>query len=82
MPPVIPVKDDESGEVPKAVVVVREPMSPEAVMAFVAEHVAHYKRVRHVAFAASIPKSASGKILRRVLVAQDRAPASERRAPS
>ncbi len=72
---VIPVQDDESGEVPKAVVVVREPMSPEAVMAFVAENVAHYKRVRHVAFAASIPKSASGKILRRVLVAQDRAPA-------
>jgi acyl-CoA synthetase (AMP-forming)/AMP-acid ligase II len=72
---VIPVKDDECGEVPKAVVVVREPMSAEAVMAFVAEHVAHFKRLRHVAFAASIPKSASGKILRRVLVAQDRAPA-------
>ena len=72
---VIPVKDDECGEVPKAVVVVREPMSPEAVMAFVAEHVAHYKRVRHVAFAASIPKSPSGKILRRVLVAQERASA-------
>ena len=72
---VIPVKDDECGEVPKAVVVVREPMSPEAVMAFVAENVAHYKRVRHVAFAASIPKSPSGKILRRVLVAQERAPA-------
>jgi acyl-CoA synthetase (AMP-forming)/AMP-acid ligase II len=72
---VIPVKDDESGEVPKAVVVVREPMSAEAVMVFVAEHVAHYKRVRHVAFATSIPRSASGKILRRVLVAQERAPA-------
>ena len=71
---VIPVKDEECGELPKAVVVVREPMTEDAVMAFVAEHVAHYKRVRHVAFAASIPKSASGKILRRVLVAQDRAP--------
>jgi acyl-CoA synthetase (AMP-forming)/AMP-acid ligase II len=70
---VIPVKDDESGEVPKAIVVAREPMSADAVMAFVAEHVAHYKQVRYVAFAATIPKSASGKILRRVLVAQDRA---------
>jgi acyl-CoA synthetase (AMP-forming)/AMP-acid ligase II len=69
---VIPVKDDDCGEVPKAVVVVREPMSAEAVMAFVAENVAHYKRLRQVAFAASIPKSPSGKILRRVLVAQDR----------
>jgi acyl-coenzyme A synthetase/AMP-(fatty) acid ligase len=45
-------------------------------MAFVAEHVAHYKRLRHVAFATAIPKSPSGKILRRVLVAQDRAPVS------
>ncbi|MGD9901954.1 MAG: AMP-binding protein [Vicinamibacterales bacterium] len=71
---VIPVKDEDCGEVPKAVVVAREPMTGEAVMAFVAEHVAHYKRVRHVAFATSIPKSPSGKILRRVLVAQDRAP--------
>jgi acyl-CoA synthetase (AMP-forming)/AMP-acid ligase II len=73
---VIPVLDDDCGEVPKAIVVVREPMSGDAVMAFVAEHVAHYKRVRHVAFATAIPKSPSGKILRRVLVAQDRAPAN------
>ena len=58
---VIPVKDDECGEVPKAVVVVREPMSPEAVMAFVAENVAHYKRVRHVAFAAEYSEVAVGK---------------------
>ncbi len=42
-------------------------------MAFVAEHVAPYKKVRQVAFADAIPKSASGKILRRVLVEQDRA---------
>jgi 4-coumarate--CoA ligase len=73
---VIPVKDDEAGEVPKAVVVVREPMRAEDVMAFVAGHVAHYKRVRYVAFADSIPKSASGKILRRVLVARERSGAS------
>jgi 4-coumarate--CoA ligase len=77
---VIPVTDDDAGEVPKAIVVVREPMSPEAVMAFVAEHVSHYKRVRHVAFAASIPKSPSGKILRRILVAEERSAAG--RPPS
>jgi acyl-CoA synthetase (AMP-forming)/AMP-acid ligase II len=69
---VIPVPDPEAGEVPKAVVVVREPMSPEAVMAFVEAHVAHYKRLRQVAFADSIPKSPSGKILRRVLVQRER----------
>ena len=69
---VIPVPDPDAGEVPKAVVVVREPMSAEAVMAFVEEHVAHYKRIRHVAFVDSIPKSPSGKILRRVLVQKER----------
>ena len=68
---VIPVPDPDAGEVPKAVVVVREPMSAEAVMAFVEEHVAHYKRIRHVAFVDTIPKSPSGKILRRVLVQKE-----------
>jgi acyl-CoA synthetase (AMP-forming)/AMP-acid ligase II len=65
---VIPVQDDESGEVPKAFVVARDPLTADEVMKFVESHVAHYKRVRHVSFVDSIPKSASGKILRRVLV--------------
>ena len=69
---VIPVEDEVAGQVPKAIVVLREPLSAEAVMAFVEEHVAHFKRVRHVAFVESIPKSPSGKILRRVLVQKDR----------
>ena len=43
--------------------------------AFVDAHVAHYKRLAAVAFIDAIPKSPSGKILRRVLVAQERAPA-------
>jgi acyl-coenzyme A synthetase/AMP-(fatty) acid ligase len=34
---------------------------------FVAERVAPYKKVRALEFVESIPKSASGKILRRVL---------------
>jgi len=69
---VIPVPDEESGEVPKAIVVAREPLTADEVKAFVEAHVAHYKRIRHVAFVEQIPKSASGKILRRVLVAQER----------
>jgi acyl-CoA synthetase (AMP-forming)/AMP-acid ligase II len=69
---VIPVPDPDAGEVPKAVVVVREPVSAEDIKAFVEAHVAHYKRLRHVAFADSIPKSPSGKILRRVLVERER----------
>ena len=53
-------------------VVVREPVSAEDIKAFVEAQVAHYKRLRHVAFADSIPKSPSGKILRRVLVERER----------
>jgi acyl-CoA synthetase (AMP-forming)/AMP-acid ligase II len=75
---VIPVRDDVAGEVPKAVVVLRAPLSAEDVMAFVEEHVAHYKRLRHVAFTDSIPKSPSGKILRRVLVQRDRESTGDR----
>jgi len=39
----------------------------DAVAAFVAGQVAHYKQLRRVTFVDAIPKSASGKILRRVL---------------
>ena len=69
---VIPVADEECGEVPKALVVRRGELTPEEVIAYVHEQVAHYKRLRHVAFVDAIPKSASGKILRRVLVARER----------
>ena len=41
-------------------------------MAFVAARVAPYKKVRRVEFVAQIPKSPSGKILRRVLVERER----------
>ncbi|MDH6242927.1 AMP-binding protein [Mycobacterium sp. OTB74] len=67
---VIGVRDMETGEeVPKAFVV-RQPNSPvsgQEVMDFVAGQVAPYKKVRQVEFTDSIPKSASGKILRREL---------------
>jgi acyl-CoA synthetase (AMP-forming)/AMP-acid ligase II len=69
---VIPVADEDSGEVPKAIVVAREPLTAEDVMQYLLPHVAHYKRVRHVAFVDAIPKSPSGKILRRVLVERER----------
>ena len=42
-------------------------------MAWVAEKVAPHKKVRRVGFVDEIPKSASGKILRRVLVERERA---------
>jgi len=70
---VIPVPDDEAGEIPKAYVVVRSPIDAEEVMAFVAERVSPYKKVRQVEFVDAIPKSPSGKILRRLLVDRERA---------
>jgi acyl-coenzyme A synthetase/AMP-(fatty) acid ligase len=39
----------------------------------VAERVAPHKRIRHLEFIEQIPKSASGKILRRVLMDKDKA---------
>jgi acyl-CoA synthetase (AMP-forming)/AMP-acid ligase II len=77
---VIPVADDEAGEVPKAYVVARGPLTASDVTDFIAPRVAHYKRIRHVEFIESIPKSPSGKILRRVLVERERA--SQRSAPA
>jgi len=64
--------DDEAGEVPVAFVVRRgEAALTEAeVQAHIAAQVAHYKALRAVHFTDTIPKSPSGKILRRVLRAQ------------
>ena len=39
-------------------------------MEYVAGQVAHYKQVRHLEFIEAVPKSASGKILRRELKAK------------
>jgi len=68
---VIPVADAESGQAPKAFVVARGALTADEVRAFVHERVSHYKRLREVAFVAAIPKSPSGKILRRVLIEQE-----------
>lgn len=70
---VIPVQDPEQGEIPKAYVVLKGPLTPDEIMSFVAERVAPYKKIRAVELIDQIPKSASGKILRRVLVERERA---------
>jgi acyl-CoA synthetase (AMP-forming)/AMP-acid ligase II len=70
---VIPIRHAEAGEVPKAFVVLKSPAAADDLMAYVAERVAPYKKVRCVEFIEQIPKSASGKILRRVLVERERA---------
>jgi acyl-CoA synthetase (AMP-forming)/AMP-acid ligase II len=72
---VIPVPNEEAGEVPKAFVVPSGPITPEEITRFVADHVAPYKKVREVEIVDEIPKSASGKILRRILIERERAAA-------
>jgi long-chain acyl-CoA synthetase len=56
-------------EVPKAYVVLRAGARGDGdeLMAFVGERVAPYKKIRQVEFVREIPRSPSGKILRRVL---------------
>ncbi|KAF4046092.1 AMP-binding enzyme C-terminal domain [Phytophthora infestans] len=66
--------DLETGEeIPKAYVVLEEDstLTAEELMDYVAMKVTGYKRVREVEFVESIPKSLSGKILRRVLQLQE-----------
>ena len=65
---VIRSPDEEAGEVPKAFVVCDGTLSEDDVLTFVADRVAPHKKVRRVEFVDSIPKSPSGKILRRILV--------------
>jgi long-chain acyl-CoA synthetase len=66
---VIGKPDPEAGEIPKAFIVPRNQKEAKAedIMNFVRERVAGYKQVREVEFTRAIPRSASGKILRRVL---------------
>ncbi|KAG1332026.1 4-coumarate--CoA ligase-like 1 [Cocos nucifera] len=66
---VFALPDEEAGEIPAACVVMcpHAKDSEEAIMKYVASNVATYKRIRVLHFVDSIPKSASGKILRRLL---------------
>ncbi|XP_058765325.1 4-coumarate--CoA ligase-like 9 [Vicia villosa] len=67
---VVPYPDEDAGQVPLAIVV-RQPQSclgEAEIIDFVAKQVAPYKKIRRVVFVHSIPKNASGKILRKELL--------------
>jgi acyl-coenzyme A synthetase/AMP-(fatty) acid ligase len=64
--------DQAAGEIPCAFVVLREGVADSAstrddIVAFVGERLAHHKLPREVRFVLTIPRTASGKILRREL---------------
>jgi acyl-CoA synthetase (AMP-forming)/AMP-acid ligase II len=74
---VIRKADEEAGEVPKAYVVLKpdeasRAATADAIMGYVAGQVAPHKRIRHLEFIDQIPKSASGKILRRMLAQREK----------
>ena len=66
---VIGMPDAEAGEIPRAYVALREGQSATDadLMAFANQRMANYKAIREVVFVDGIPKTASGKILRREL---------------
>jgi acyl-CoA synthetase (AMP-forming)/AMP-acid ligase II len=68
---VVPRPDPEHGEIPIAVVVARGALDADELMAWVAERVAPYKRIRAVRFADALPRTPAGKLLRRLVVAAD-----------
>ncbi|MEX0664245.1 MAG: AMP-binding protein [Acidimicrobiia bacterium] len=73
---VIGEPDDIAGEVPVAFVVLKEATTAteDDIAEFVATRLAHFKRLAKVTFTDKVPRSASGKILRRLLRDQARPP--------
>jgi acyl-CoA synthetase (AMP-forming)/AMP-acid ligase II len=73
---VIGVADEECGELPKAYVVPSaDALDPDELIEWVGERVSPQKRIRLVEHIDEIPKSPSGKILRRLLIERERATA-------
>ncbi|KDO50615.1 hypothetical protein CISIN_1g038977mg, partial [Citrus sinensis] len=69
---VVPQKDEVAGEVPVAFVVRSNgfELTEEAIKEYIAKQVVFYKRLHKVHFVHAIPKSPSGKILRKDLIAK------------
>ncbi|PHU24164.1 4-coumarate--CoA ligase 1 [Capsicum chinense] len=69
---VVPMKDEQAGEVPVAFVVRSNgsTITEDEVKDFVSKQVVFYKRIKRVFFVETVPKSPSGKILRKDLRAR------------
>jgi fatty-acyl-CoA synthase len=64
---VIGVQDEKWGEVGRAIVVRRTPVSTEDLLAFLDGRIARYKIPKSVVFADTLPRTASGKLLKSAL---------------
>ena len=67
-----PSKELDVGEIPKAFIILKSEskgkVSEQEIIDWVAERISAYKKIREIEFVDDIPKSGSGKILRRELV--------------
>ena len=72
---VIGVKDDVRGEVPKAFVIARdgETVEEKEIRTFCREHLANFKVPKHIEVVADLPRTPTGKILKRALTASAQA---------
>ena len=71
-----PSKELDIGQIPKAFIILKPEFKGKVqeteIMDWVAERISAYKKIREVEFVETIPKSGSGKILRRVLIEQEK----------
>ncbi|MFX1306107.1 MAG: AMP-binding protein [Promethearchaeota archaeon] len=71
-----PSKELDVGQIPKAFIILKPEyegkVSGQEIMDWVAERISAYKKIREIEFVDNIPKSGSGKILRRELVQQEK----------
>ncbi|WJX96654.1 4-coumarate--CoA ligase 1 [Trifolium repens] len=69
---VVPLKDEVAGELPVAFVVRSNgsKISEDEIKQYISQQVVFYKRINRVYFTDTIPKAASGKILRKKLTAR------------
>jgi len=67
---VIGIKDDHSGEIPVAYIELdteKEAITEKEIKSYLKEHLANFKIPKHVYFLEELPKTATGKVLKRVL---------------
>ncbi len=71
-----PSTELDIGQIPKAFIILKSEskgkVTEQEIMDWVAERISAYKKIREVEFVDDIPKSGSGKILRRELVEQEK----------
>lgn len=71
---VIGVPDERLGEIPKAYIALKEGYSvtEDEIKTFALERLANYKKIREVEFIKEIPKTATGKLMKRKLVEMEK----------